>query len=205
LNRNRVRLKLFVALGVIVATWFSATAFCASPVPAGLIFDPGALKPVDSHTSLKVGDKAPDFTLKDLHGKPVSLADYRGKKNVVLSFVPAAWTPVCSKQWPGYNIAKEYFDKNDAIVIGISVDNSPTLYAWTNDMGKVWFPVLSDFWPHGAVAKKYGILRSDGTSERALIVVDKRGTIRYLDVHDINKMPRLEHLIKALENLGKGQ
>ena len=152
-----------------------------------------------------VGDVAPDFTLKDLHGKPVSLADNRGKKNVVLSFVPAAWTPVCSKQWPGYNIAKEYFDKNDAIVIGISVDNSPTLYAWTNDMGKVWFPVLSDFWPHGAVAKKYGILRSDGTSERALIVVDKRGTIRYLDVHDINKMPRLEHLIKALENLGKGQ
>lgn len=203
---NRSLLKLFgTVIGVIAGICLSTTAYPTSQESGALTFDPGTLKPVDSGTPLKIGDKAPDFTLTSLQGKTVSLADYRGKKNVVLSFVPAAWTPVCSRQWPGYNIAKEYFDKNDAIVIGITVDNIPTLHAWTEDMGGLWFPVLSDFWPHGAVATKFGILRSDGTSERALVVVDKRGTIRYLDVHDINKMPRLEDLIKALEGVEKGR
>jgi len=56
-------------------------------------------------------------------------------------------------------------------------------------MGKLWFPVLSDFWPHGAVAKKFGVLRSNGVSERALFVINKKGIIRYIDVHDINKRP----------------
>jgi peroxiredoxin (alkyl hydroperoxide reductase subunit C) len=68
-------------------------------------------------------------------------------------------------------------------------------------MGDLWFPVLSDFWPHGGVAKKYGVLRSDGTSERAVFVIDKKGIIRYIDVHDINKRPQLEDLIKELEKL----
>jgi peroxiredoxin (alkyl hydroperoxide reductase subunit C) len=69
-------------------------------------------------------------------------------------------------------------------------------------MGALWFPVASDFWPHGLVAGKYGVLRSDGVSERALFLIDKKGVIRYIDVHDINKMPKLENLIKALEKLG---
>jgi peroxiredoxin (alkyl hydroperoxide reductase subunit C) len=81
------------------------------------------------------------------------------------------------------------------------VDNIPTLFSWTKQMGNLWFPVLSDFWPHGAVAKKYGVLRSDGTSERALFIIDKKGIIRYIDVHDINKRPQLEDLIKELEKL----
>jgi len=74
------------------------------------------------------------------------------------------------------------------------VDNIPTLFAWTNQMGQLWFPVLSDFWPHGGAAKRYGQLRSDGVSERALLVIDKKGIIRYIDVHDINKRPPLEDL-----------
>ena len=148
-----------------------------------------------------MGDQAPDFTLPAISGGTVSLSQYRGKKNVVLSFVPAAWTPVCSQQWPGYNIAKDIFDKNDTILLGISVDNIPTLHAWTQEMGNLWFPVLSDFWPHGDVAKKYGILRSNGVSERALFLIDKEGVIRYIDVHDINKMPRLEELAQQLEKL----
>jgi peroxiredoxin (alkyl hydroperoxide reductase subunit C) len=88
-------------------------------------------------------------------------------------------------------------------MIGITVDNIPTLYAWTKEMGELWFPVLSDFWPHGAIAKKYGVLRSNGVSERALFVVDKKGIIRYIDIHDINKRPNLEALVKELEKLGK--
>jgi peroxiredoxin (alkyl hydroperoxide reductase subunit C) len=69
--------------------------------------------------------------------------------------------------------------------------------------GELWFPVLSDFYPHGAVAEKYGILRSDGVSERALFVIDKKGIIRYIDVHDINDRPRLEVLVGELQKLEK--
>jgi peroxiredoxin (alkyl hydroperoxide reductase subunit C) len=165
------------------------------------IYQPGNLKPRDSVLKVKVGDPAPDFTLPSVSGEKVTLSQYRGKKTVVLSFVPAAWTPVCSDQWPGYNIVKDLFDKNDATLLGITVDNIPTLFAWTNQMGKLWFPVLSDFYPHGKVAATYGVLRSDGTSERALFVIDKKGVIRYIDVHDINKRPPLESLIRELEKL----
>ena len=161
-------------------------------VPAdSSIYDPGHLAPIDSSTSLKVGDLAPDFSLPILSGGSITLSQYRNRKNVVLSFVPAAWTPVCSQQWPGYNITKDLFDRYNTQLIGITVDNIPTLYSWTREMGRLWFPVASDFWPHGAVAKKYGILRSNGVSERALFVIDKKGIIRYLDVHDINSMPKL--------------
>jgi len=165
------------------------------------IYVTGELKPVDSVLKVKVGDMAPDFMLFSITGQKVTLSQYRGKKNVVISFVPAAWTPVCSDQWPGYNIVKDLFDKNDAVLLGITVDNIPTLFAWTNQMGKLWFPVLSDFYPHGKVAELYGVLRSDGTSERALFVIDRKGVIRYIDVHDINKRPSLEVLIRELEKL----
>ena len=165
------------------------------------IYETGRLKPTDSTLKVKVGGKAPGFTLPAISGGMVSLADYYGKKNVVLSFVPAAWTPVCSDQWPGYNIIKDLFDAHDAILLGITVDSIPTLFSWTNQMGRLWFPVLSDFWPHGQTAEKYGILRTDGTSERALFVIDKQGVIRYIDVHDINERPALENMVKALEKL----
>ena len=68
-------------------------------------------------------------------------------------------------------------------------------------MGTLWFPVLSDFWPHGAVAGRYGVLRSDGVSERALFIIDKKGIIRYIHVNDINKRPPLEDLMKSLAKL----
>jgi peroxiredoxin len=160
-------------------------------------------RPIDSVPRLKVGDKAPDFTLPAVSGEKISLSQYLGKKNVVLSFEPAAWTPLCSDQWPGYNIIKNTFDRYDSVLLGITVDNLPTLRAWTDQMGKLWFPVLSDFWPHGAVAGRYGILRSDGVSERALFVIDKTGVVRYIDVHDINKRPPLEDLVNEMEKLGK--
>jgi len=165
------------------------------------IYNPGSLKPTDSVLKVKVGSRAPDFTLPSVGGPGVTLSRFRGKKNVVLSFVPAAWTPVCSDQWPGYNIVQEMFEAHDAILLGITVDNVPTLFSWTNQMGKLWFPVLSDFWPHGATAKKYGVLRADGTAERALFVIDRKGIIRYIDVHDINRRPSLEVLMAELEKL----
>lgn len=193
--------KSIPIIALTLVLFIVSIAYGVSEMFKDYIYQPGTLKPIDSKPKLKVGDKAPDFTLPSISGEKVSLSQYRGKKNVVISFVPAAWTPVCSDQWPGYNLVKDIFDEHDAILLGITVDNIPTLYAWTRPMGDVWFPVLSDFWPHGKVAQKYGILRSNGVSERALFVIDKKGIIRYIDVHDINKRPPLEDLVRELEKL----
>ena len=186
---------------ILLLCLYCTSTFGSSDGLKDNIYDPGQLKPVDSVLKVRVGQVAPDFKLPAVSGDPVSLSDYRDHKNVVISFVPAAWTPVCSDQWPGYNIAKSLFDQYDAILLGITVDNIPTLYAWTKQMGNLWFPVLSDFWPHGDTAKKYGVLRSDGTTERALFFIDKQGVIRHIHVGDINVRPKLENIVKALEGL----
>jgi len=185
----------------IFMLFYAGSVFALSDAYKKNVYDAGLLKPVDSVPKLKVGDVAPDFRLPSVTGEKVSLSQFRDKKNVVLSFVPAAWTPVCSDQWPGYNIVKDIFDEHDTILLGITVDNIPTLHSWINQMGQLWFPVLSDFWPHGHVAGMYGILRSDGMAERALFVIDKKGVIRYIDVHDINQRPSLEVLVQELEKL----
>jgi len=192
---------LFLMMAALLTTPSLVTAQTHSEAFKDNIYETGTLKPRDSVLKVKVGQKAPDFTLPAVAGGKVTLSQYKGKKNVVLSFVPAAWTPVCSDQWPGYNITKDIFDAHETILLGITVDNVPTLFAWTNQMGQLWFPVLSDFYPHGKVARTYGVLRSDGVTERALFVIDKKGVIRYIDVHDINKRPPLEHLARALEKL----
>lgn len=193
----------FVVAGALLLSCLGGTAGASSEQFKGRIFSVGQLKPLDSPMNLKVGDKAPDFKLPSLSGEEVSLSQLLVDKNVVISFVPAAWTPVCSEQWPGYNIVKDLFDRNHAVLIGITVDNLATLYAWTQQMGGVWFPVLSDFWPHGEVASRYGVLRTGGTSERALFVIDRKGIVRYVDVHDINERPRLEDLAEVLQKLEK--
>ena len=186
-------------IGILLIT----PAFGASAAYKDNIYNTGQLKPIDSQLKVKVGDPAPDFTLPSVAGEKITLSQFRGEKNVVISFVPAAWTPICSDQWPGYNIVKDMFDENDAVLLGITADNIPTLYAWTKQMGKLWFPVLSDFWPHGAVADRYGVLRSDGVSERALIFIDKKGIIREIQVNDINKRPDLETCAINLEKMNK--
>ena len=163
------------------------------------IYDPGVLRPIDSQLKIVVGELAPDFSLPSILGGNITLKQYRGNKNVVLSFVPAAWTPVCSDQWPGYNIAQKLFDDQDAVLLGITVDNIPTLHAWVQEMGPLWFDVLSDFWPHGGVASTYGVLRSDGTADRALVFIDKEGVVKEVIVTDINVRPELEDLVAALK------
>jgi len=195
--------NIYLILLIGVISVFLMRTIVLSEVPKEDIYDPGILKPTDSVLKVKVGDPLPDFKLPAVSGGEVSLSQFLGKNNVVISFVPAAWTPVCSDQWPGYNIAKELFDKYDAVLLGITVDNIPTLYAWTNHMGDLWFPVLSDFWPHGGFSRKLGILRSDGVSERALFIVDKKGIIRYIGVHDINKRPSLGDIARELKKLEK--
>ena len=181
--------------GAPFSTWAISDAYKDN------IYNTGLLKPRDSKLKVKVGQRAPDFTLPAIGGEKITLSQYRGKKNVMLTFIPAAWTPVCSDQWPGYNIVEDLFAAHDTIILGLSVDSLPTLFSWTNQMGRLWFPVLSDFWPHGKVAKQFGILRSDGTAERAIFIIDKKGIIRYIDVHNINERPPLEGIVRELEKL----
>jgi peroxiredoxin (alkyl hydroperoxide reductase subunit C) len=202
----KIKKGTVLRIGLIISMFMVAgIANAQSDTYKESLYDIGILKRTDSQSTLKVGDKAPDFSLESIGGLEVSLSHYRNKKNVVISFVPAAWTPVCSAQWPEYNKAKDMFDKNDAILLGITVDNTPSLYAWTKNMcgveGSLWFPVFSDFYPHGQVAEKYGVLRSEGFSERALFVIDKKGIIRYIDIHDINEKPPISELQKAFEAL----
>jgi peroxiredoxin len=193
----------FILLLLALSLGTAGPVFSRSEAFKDNIFPVGPLQPTDSTLQVKVGEKAPDFVLPSVAGEKVSLGQFLGKKNVVLSFVPAAWTPVCSDQWPGYNIAQGLFEAHNTMLLGITVDNIPTLFSWTNQMGRLWFPVLSDFYPHGAVASRFGVLRTDGTSERALFVIDKQGVIRYIDVHDINQRPRLEVLMGELGKLEK--
>lgn len=185
--------SLLVLFGV-GPLWASSSAF-------NTLYAYPELKPVDSVLRVTVGQAAPDFSLPAVSGKQVRLSDFQGKKMVMLTFIPAAWTPVCSDQWPGYNLAKPLFDKFDTTVIGISVDNIPTLYTWTRQMGDLWFEVVSDFWPHGKTCQDYGVLRSDGMADRAVIIIDKTGVVRYTHVDDINVRPELGMIIKALEQI----
>lgn len=201
---SRHLIPFLLAAVLICAAPLSAMAQ-SSGIPKNHLFEVGELKPLDSTLKVKIGDPAPDFSLRTIDGGTISLVQFRGKKNVVLSFVPAAWTPVCSGQWPGYNIVQDLFDQADTQLIGVSVDNVPTLHAWVQEMGGVWFPVASDFFPHGRLADALGILRSTGEAERSLFLIDKQGIIRYIDVHDINSRPDLGPLVKAMQELKNAQ
>jgi len=151
---------------------------------------------------LKVGDKAPDFTLADINQIKVSLSDYAGKKNVLLVFYPLAFSPVCSAQIPSYQKIYDRFEDLDTEVIAISIDSLFTHKAWADGLGGVSYPMLSDFWPHGQVADLYGVMREgEGFSERALIVVDKEGIIRYIDIVDPKEIPEIEPVLDLLKSL----
>lgn len=150
--------------------------------------------------TLQVGAPAPDFTLPSQLGKTVTLSDLRGR-NVVLAFYPLAWTPVCTLQIPLYEAEMDKFVALDTQILSISVDSADCLRAWAESLGGIHYPMLSDFWPHGAVAQLYGVLQPDGRSERALFIIDKTGIIRYIDIHDIHDQPSNEVLRKAIREI----
>jgi glutaredoxin len=89
----------------------------------------------------------------------------------------------------------------NAQVLGISVDSKPCLVAWAKNLGGINYPLLPDFWPHGAVAKQYGVLQDDGRSERAIFIIDREGIIQYIDIHDIDEQPSNEVLFAELERI----
>jgi peroxiredoxin len=149
----------------------------------------------------KVGEEAPDFTLKSHLDTEVKLSDFRGKKNVVMAFYPLAFTPVWTVQIPAYEEDLSEFARYNAQVLGLSTDTIPSIKAWAKSLGNISYPLLSDFWPHGLTALKYGVLRAEGFTERAIFIVDKKGIIRYIDIHPIGDQPKNTVLFEELEKI----
>lgn len=102
---------------------------------------------------------------------------------------------------PSYEDDLPRFEEYDTQVLGISVDSVDSHKAWQKSIGGISYPLCSDFWPHGEVAKKFGVLRDEGYSERALIVIDKEGIVRFIDVHPIEKQPDNEEIFDVLRKL----
>ncbi len=137
--------------------------------------------------TLKVGDEAPDFELPSSPtGEKFKLSDYRGKNAVVINFVPAAFSGVCSTQLPLIEKKRAEFEAQGAIPVVISCDNAWSLKAWKESLG-VEFPLLSDFNPHGATAAAYGVfLPARGTANRWVVVVGKDGRVAWVQPTDSN-------------------
>ncbi|MDH4137919.1 MAG: peroxiredoxin [Anaerolineae bacterium] len=149
---------------------------------------------------IEVGDAAPDFTLKDQNERDVALSDFKGKKRVVLSFHPLAWTSVCKAQMQDLEKHKGDFDRLNAVALGLSVDSVPCKKAWAEAIGVEDTPLLADFWPHGGVAQTYGIFREKhGSSKRAVFIVDKEGIVRFKKIYPIKEVPDIGEILNALE------
>ncbi len=102
---------------------------------------------------------------------------------------------------PSYEDELSRFEEYNTQVLGISVDSVPSHEAWQKSIGGITYPLCSDFYPHGAVAEKYGVLRPEGFNERSLFVIDKEGVVRFIDVHPIDKQPDNEEIFDILRGL----
>jgi len=151
-------------------------------------------------SALPPSSLAPDFSLHSTPDQLVRLSDFRGRP-VVLAFYPADWSPVCGDQMALYNEMLAEFTEYGAELIGISVDG-PWCHTAFSQARKLHFPLLADFEPKGEVARKYGVYRADeGTSERALFVIDGNGRIHWSYVSPIGVNPGADGILKALEDL----
>ena len=162
---------------------------------------PARIQPrANGSTALPAGTLAPDFALKSTPDQTVRLSEFRGRP-VVLAFYPADWSPVCGDQMALYNEMLSEFQGLGAEVLGISVDG-PWCHAAFSRERKLHFPLLADFEPKGEVAKLYGVYRpSDGTSERALFVINADGIIHWSYVSPVGVNPGAAGILKALEEL----
>lgn len=146
-----------------------------------------------------IGDNAYDFTLKDQNGVEVILSKLQGRK-VILSFHPLAWTEICAKQMQSLEENKKAFDSVNTIALGMSVDTVPSKKAWAESLGIEHTQLLSDFWPHGEVAKGYGnFVDKFGFSGRANIIIDEDGKIIFYQVYKIKELPDIQEVIDFLK------
>ena len=152
--------------------------------------------------AVEVGEQAPDFELTDQHGTPVRLSSFRGAKSVVLVFYPLAFSGVCTGELCAIRDQFPEADRDDVEVLAVSVDSTFATRAWS-DAEHFEFGLLSDFWPHGAVATQYGVFDSDrGIAIRGTFIIDKDGVVRWKVVNPIPQARDLAEYSKALAALG---
>jgi mycoredoxin-dependent peroxiredoxin len=151
--------------------------------------------------AVEVGDEAPDFELPDQHGTPVKLSSFRGAKNVVLVFYPLAFSPVCSGELCALREEFPEVTREDVELLTVSVDHMFAHRAWA-DQEHFQFELLADFWPHGAVAREYGVFDPDrGVALRGTFVIDKSGVVRWKVVNPIPQARDIADYQKALAAL----
>ena len=153
-----------------------------------------------SHTILPAGTPAPDFRLQSAHDKFLSLKDFQGR-SLILAFYPADWSAVCGDQMALYNEILPDFNELGADLLGLSVDGVWCHAAFAKARN-LKFPLLSDFEPKGEMARRYGVYRAtDGTTERALFVIDPTGNIHWSYLSPIQLNPGAAGILRALEEL----
>jgi peroxiredoxin (alkyl hydroperoxide reductase subunit C) len=149
---------------------------------------------------IAVGSVAPDFSLPNQARETVRLADFRGRTNVVLAFHPLAFTPVCSAQAQSYDRERQTLEGLDAQVLVISTDTGPSKRAWAESLG-VALQMLSDHHPQGQVANTYGVMGEHGLAERAVVLVDKAGVVRWTKRYGMDDHPPIGDVLAALRAL----
>lgn len=150
-------------------------------------------------SEIKIGDKIQDFRLRDHKHKEVNLYEFSGKK-VLLSFHPLAWTNVCAEQMKSLEENHELFTGLNTVVFGISVDPIPSKRSWAKELGITHIRLLSDFWPHGELARSYGIFKEkEGVSERANIIIDEEQKVLFFKRYPGHELPDIMEIIKILE------
>ena len=151
--------------------------------------------------SVDVGSPAPDFELEDQDRNAVRLSSFRGRKSVVVVFYPLSFTGVCQGELCAIRDSIADFDTDDVQTLAISCDSGPVHAKWAAEQGYT-FPLLADFWPHGAVAQAYGVLdEASGLALRGTFIVDKEGVVRSRVVNAIPDARDLEQYKAVLASL----
>ncbi|MFD3514013.1 peroxiredoxin [Streptomyces sp. NPDC058657] len=151
--------------------------------------------------AIEVGTRAPDFTLKDNHGRTVRLSGFRGGKNVVLLFYPFAFTGVCTDELAALQADADRFVNDDVQLLAVSCDSMHTLRVF-GDQESLEYPLLSDFWPHGDVSRAYGVFDADkGCAVRGTFVIDKEGLVRWTVLNALPDARDPDEYAKALDQL----
>jgi peroxiredoxin len=151
--------------------------------------------------AIQVGDKAPDFELKDNHGATVKLSEFHGRKNIVLLFYPFAFTGVCTGELCELRDNLPTFVNDDTQLLAVSNDSIHTLRVFA-EQEHLEYPLLSDFWPHGNTSRAYGVFDEDkGCAVRGTFIIDKEGVVRWTVVNDLPDARDLNEYVKALDTL----
>ena len=155
------------------------------------------------NNSVNIGEMSPDFSLQDNHDQFVHLNEYRGKK-VLLSWHPIAWTGVCTDQMRSLETNFEEFESLNAVAFGMSVDSTASKKAWADVLCIRNTQLLSDFWPHGLVARDYGIFMEEfGVSQRANIIIDEKGIVKWAKLYPLHQLPDIKEVLQAIKDMDK--